>query len=164
MFFLYSILMENSIQLIGTIFSVLTALIAIYIAYRQYANDTYRIKIDLFEKRFSLYSQLHEVLIKCQAGPIDDHDGYQIGYSMNDCNRLSKFLFEKELQDEIEKLRQDVLEVLSLYRKLNGDNKLPDMDSRRPDLASEKYDLTRKLSNAQDGLVELFNRQMYLGR
>jgi len=80
---------------ITTILTIFTAIVATLIAYGQYSISNYRIKMDLFDKRFDFYIKLRSILTTCIGG-IDNNNRQEVYRDIGEIKRLSVFLFDDE--------------------------------------------------------------------
>jgi len=143
---------------------VVIALLALFIAYRQYKNDKYRINIDLFDRRYEIYILMGNFLRELIQGlPHDDPRGFKIASEIGRCVRLSKFLFPSNVQDEISEICDKSMRLMELYRRL----KHPEqggiqIGEERNKIANEKSEVFQFLSSKFMKLETIFESQMNL--
>lgn len=107
------------------VFTLLLAVVAAYITYRQYRVSLHSAKLELFDLRYNIYAsvrRLYEVIIS--QGEVGQKD---VRKFINDTYDV-KFLFEDDVVDYVEELKKNAIN-LKLYRdKLNGNNVLSGID------------------------------------
>ena len=90
-------------------------------AYRQYMNDSYKIKIDLFDRRHEVYILLGKILAQLIQGlPSDDPKGFNLASQIGKCERMSKFLFPLNIQDEISEICNNASKLIKLNSQLKS--------------------------------------------
>ena len=135
--------------------TILIAFISLYIAYRQYKNERYKFKIDLFDRRHKVYLLLGEILSELiQGNNKTDPNNIKISIQMGKCERISKFLFPSNIQDEITKIIFEGDRLICLRSKLKT---LSDKKSDEfIELSIEKNEVLEFLSNKFMKLEEIF--------
>jgi hypothetical protein len=127
----------------------LTAIIAVWIAYRQYHNDRVRVTMELYEKRFAIYKAFTDLLdaISCEATANED----QIRtYSQK--TRDSYFLFGPEVGEYIEHIFKQAWELRCQDKKIHGPH--------GPPVGPER----EALCHTNVELLKWFNRHAEVGR
>jgi hypothetical protein len=140
---------------------VVTALLALFIAYRQYKNDKYRINIDLFDRRYEVYFSLGEILgtLLIHGLPHDDPDGFKIASEIGRCDRISKFLFPSNVQNEIKNICDESMRMMELYRKLKPSEKGGlSRGKERDEIAVEKRKVSKFLRSKLMNLESTFKK------
>ena len=127
-------------SILSSLLTPIIALIAVYIAYQQFVINkrTYEIssrklKLDLYNKRFRVFNETKQVLLKIvQDAKIDLIELRNFIFSVNE----SAFLFEKEITDYLELIRKNAIEynhALDDIEKhpIGSDEKLRIIESNR---------------------------------
>lgn len=89
------------IKIFSSLLTPTIAILAVYIAYQQYLIGKYKVKLDLYEKRYSCYKNVRKALMLINQKPLSP----QIE-NFEKTNTESMFLFSKEIiewQDTISK-------------------------------------------------------------
>jgi hypothetical protein len=133
-------------------------------AYRQYMNDSYKIKIDLFDRRHKVYILLGKILAQLIQGlPSDDPKGFDLASQIGKCERMSKFLFPLNIQDEISEICENGMKLMELYRKLKPIHKGGlGIGYERDQLADEKSILFKLINDKFMNLENIFASEMNL--
>ncbi|MBN4084765.1 hypothetical protein JYT89_00320 [Flavobacteriaceae bacterium AH-315-B10] len=150
----------NTIEYLG----ILIAVLALYIAYRQYKNDRYRINIDLFDRRHEVYILLGNILgTLIQGLPKDDSKGFNLASEIGRCERLSKFLFPSNVQSEISEICKKGMRLMELYRRLKTIDQggIPRGEERNK-LSDEKSKIFTFMGDKLMNLESIFESQMNL--
>lgn len=147
--------------------TVLIALLALYIAYRQFCNDKYQTRIDLYEKRRAVYLSIGEILARCITSihTKEDPFGFKLAWEVGRTQRESKFLFNRKLTEQIEEILNKVSRMSEITRQLNpieGDGE--PIGEKRNQLAEEKRELMLFFSNTLKNLESMFIDQMGLNK
>ena len=146
-------------QLIVYLSGLLTPLIAIitaYIAYRQYKNDNERLKHDLYEKRYAMYSNLMETIASIlQEANVDMNTLITFKKS----TREAIFLFD----DDISSYLDEVYKNGALLRTVNKSlaSNLP-VGEQRTQFADRDHELMVWFSNQFDVAKVKFSKYLSL--
>jgi hypothetical protein len=131
-------------------------------AYRQYKNDSYKIKIDLFDRRHEVYILLGKILAQLIEGlPSDDPKGFNLASQIGKCERMSKFLFPRYIQNEISEICENGMKLMELDRKLKPIGGLG-IGYERDQLADEKSILFKLIDDKFMNLENIFASEMNL--
>jgi len=151
-----------TINWITAIFSIFTAIIAVLIAYGQYRNASYRIKMDLFDKRFEFYDKLRNILITSISG-IDKNNMFDVFQEIGECKRLAVFLFDDEFAKEISNIDNRVIELTRIYARLHEEGSLP-VGEARNEAVDQQMELLNEFIELKDTLETKFSRFMKLNK
>lgn len=144
------------VQALGpTIVAITAALIAGYIAWRQWRTAHDRLKMDMYEKRFAAYDATKRLLNITQLqGQItqDDLDAFRVAI------RGREFLFDGKARDFIEKIQGLAFSASNLRGRLAD---YPDHPSRNT-LVDQTEDIIQFLSQQDKNLEALFRPYLSL--
>lgn len=115
-----------------TLTPLLIAIIALYISYNQYKVNRDKLRLDLFEKRFSVFSGTRILLtVVLQKGDLSLEDLF--GYRASIAER--SFLFDKDIEEYLKEIDKRALKLLTTNKMLRNDNadrkELSDADKKK---------------------------------
>ncbi len=147
------------IDLLSAALTSVTAVMVVWIAYRQWKTDELRRRHETYEQRLRVYEavQLYLVHIE-QDAKVDLPQIVQMCAEASECT----FLFGEEVQDYIDLLRQKGLKLRSLHSQLyapDGSSNLPDGEERNRGVEEEKK-LLDWFIGQRDESRRLFRRHM----
>ena len=117
-------------------------IIAVRIAYQQYATASARLRLDLFERRIAVYEALMLLLGRIlQAAAITELDLS----AFLESRRQSRFLFGTDISLYLEEVYNKAVRVSYVFKRLKD--------------ASDSNQLT-SLANQEDELVQWFRKQL----
>ena len=152
------------VELFKILITPLIAIIALFIAYMQYRNARYKVKMDLFDRRYEVYLLLAEIIISSIQGlDHDDPQGFKLAEKIRFCGRKSKFLFNKKITEDIQCILDKAERLGEIYRKLKSKDDL-ESQSERAKLSSEKRTIIQFFDNRLKNLEDMFKQQMKLNR
>jgi hypothetical protein len=139
--------------------AIIIAFATVIIALRQYQNDRYKIKIDLFDRRLEVYLLLGKIIAQLIHGlPSDDPNGWHLIGEISRCERMSKFLFPMNLQNEISDILSKGIKLLTIRDELIISSKDIERDARK----KEKSRIILFLSDKLNNLENMFDSEMNL--
>ena len=138
---------------ISTILTIIIALFVAWVGFQQYLLSKARFKLDLFEKRYSVYkaTQRFLTLIFTNAR-IDTAELFEFRGDTQD----AVFLFGEDVSDYLEKIGDKALDMLTITEELEG---VPVSD-KRSGLCNKKSQLLRELTSELPRLKKVFGRYM----
>jgi len=92
------------------------AIVAAYIAWRQWRTNAYKVKLDLFDRRIKVYDSVREILGLMYTVVSDDKRLHNL---LNE-TRNSEFLFGKKVNNYIEEVFHRASDLSSDQRHLNN--------------------------------------------
>ena len=135
-------------------------------AHRQYKNDSYKIKIDLFDRRHEVYILLGKILAQLIEGlPSDDPKGFNLASQIGKCERMSKFLFPWYIQNEISEICSKCSKLMDLRDELNKykfKNLTAEDHFKFNELRDEKNKIYTFVSDKFKNLENIFASEMNL--
>ncbi|MEW5957573.1 MAG: hypothetical protein AB1801_07610 [Chloroflexota bacterium] len=146
-------------RLIPYLSGLLTPVIAVvtaYIAYRQYKNDNERLKRDLYEKRYGIYSNLMETIaLVVQEANVD----MKTLINFKKSTREAYFLFGDDISSYLDEIYQKGLKLQTINKVLDGN--LP-VGEKRNQLADQDADLMTWFAAQFDVARVKFSRYLSL--
>ena len=134
------------------IFACITIVIGIcvaYTAYNQYRLSKERFKLDLFEKRFSVYKGAQVFLSRIlEKGKVDLDQIFQFRADTQDAT----FLFDADITEYLKAIDSKSLELCRINEELEGVPK----SQKRSDMCREKTDVIHWLTSQLPILKEKF--------
>lgn len=122
------------VNILSALLTPIIAIIAVYIAYQQYAVNKRRFKKELYEKRLDILKIITTYIESIKTSTRIDLAKVVEFKTM--CME-SRFIFEKEIPNFIEELYQKGIFLHSLGEKLYGNEKLP-VGNERSLIAEQK--------------------------
>lgn len=124
------------------------AVLTAYIAYRQYKTDKNKLKFDLYEKRFNLFSEFKSLLFKInEDGKIDRLELRDFKFKTIECN----FLFGSDIWEFRNALIEKSLRITQLNERIpeemNDPQKLEELQTERKKISlwcDSKYENIEK--------------------
>ncbi len=96
------------------------AVCSVFIGYQQYKLSAYKLKHDLFEKRWNVYAATNDAIVCCVNGSdVAQRETYQ---EFNRKRMDAKFLFPKELNDYLAKINNAISEYQTSIRNLKSES------------------------------------------
>ncbi len=131
------------VQRIGAPFiALVAAFIAGAIAYRQWKTAHDKLRLDLFEKRYAVYSELRSVLATTlQQGTIS----YEEVMTFYRNFRGAEFLFGDEIEKYLEQIKDSLIKVSYLVEQISGDQNLPNREAQINEAYQIKASLEKEL-------------------
>ena len=114
--------------------------LGVYIAWRQWKTASYRYKLDLFEKRFTIYEAIIDFILSIRGGGKVLDEPLAI---FKDKTLPVRFLFNDEIAEYISEIKEKAIDVQTYEAELDG------MSS-----GSKKIDIQRKSSEARKWLYK----------
>jgi hypothetical protein len=100
----------------------LTALLAAWIAYQQYRTAKNRLRLDLFDRRWAVYSALIvlvDTVVRNGRAELSEIFEYSAVTSR------AEFLFDKQVVDYLERVRKQAVELRRLHGQLHDEERFP---------------------------------------
>ncbi len=85
-----------------TLFNFLILALTVIIARQQNSTNRYKIKMDLYEKRFRVYHMTRDILHSTLSSADINHDQFR---ALDDCIAESKFIFKPDIHKHLHYLR-----------------------------------------------------------
>lgn len=98
--------------------TILVAVFVAYVSYRQYRIDREKFKLDLFEKRFTVFSAARKLLsIVLRGAKADLKDLFEYRAAVAEAT----FLFDEDITDYLDEIDKQFLRLHTTEAKLKGD-------------------------------------------
>ncbi|MFH1320716.1 MAG: hypothetical protein ABII90_08695 [Bacteroidota bacterium] len=152
----------KELTIILTILSAIIAVAAVFIAYMQYRANRYKIKADLFDRRYAFSEKYRGILLQCIIG-INKDSRFEIARELGECERLSKFLFDDNFHEDIKKTTGKVKTISQAHIRLQGDSSLP-IGNERNQWADKKHELISEIELELETLENSFSNFMQLNK
>jgi hypothetical protein len=110
----------NCVNILAAFLTPTVATIAVYIAYKQYRIEKERLKLDLFEKRYAVFTASREFIVEvntyCLFYPDDPNYKKSLHVIRNFSNKTqdTSFLFDSEIVEYVDLLRRKGSELIKL--------------------------------------------------
>jgi hypothetical protein len=117
--------MEDVVQVMAAALAPIVAIFGIIIAWRQFDINRKRLKMDLFDRRYAVYDAAREFMQEIfQAGVTKPGEKFfQFNFAVGE----SRFLFDKDVIEFLEKMLKNAFEMQMYMRRLE---RLPVGDER----------------------------------
>lgn len=151
-----SIVIEKDwVDILSSLGVVVVGCIAAYIAFRQYKNDSTRLKLDVYDKRFEVYRAIREFISGIfQNGNVTYKEISQFQVR----SAQAEFLLDEEINKKIEELRSKGLRLHYVEDRLNNSN-LP-VGEERTKLAEESGELLTWFDEESKKMTKLFVKHL----
>src|SRR4030043_326557 len=109
-------MMNNLTKNIDFLSGLLTPAIALflaYIAWRQYVNSRYRLKFDLYNKRYKIYDAVNQLSTNILKSDKPKEALLEFNAAVNE----KDFLFDKEVLEYLDQLRLKATELVVIREK-----------------------------------------------
>ncbi len=124
--------MNVIINLFSAALTPVIAIITVYIAYQQYQTNRYKLRLDLYDKRFKVFLGLREFLSNIiQNADVSNEAIFQFNLATSE----SVFLFDKEVSNYLQNIKEAAINIRKQNSRLHSSN-LP-MGEERAKLAQE---------------------------
>lgn len=108
------------LQIVLGISTTVIAAYSVYIGRQQWKLNAYKLKHDLFEKRWNVYTATNDVIVCCVNG---DDEAQRKTYQEFKRKRMdARFLFPKKLNDYLEKIDNAISELQAAIRNLKSES------------------------------------------
>ena len=145
------------VKYLSGLLTPIIAIIAAYIAYRQYKNDNERLKRDLYEKRYAIFSNLMETIaLVVQDANVD----MKTLITFKKSTREAYFLFDDDISGYLDEVYKNGLKLRTINKALTEN--LPVSDKRNQ-LANEDAELMAWFADQFDVANVKFSRYLSLG-
>lgn len=135
----------------------ITTIITVYIAYQQYQTARYKLRQDLYEKRFKVFRSLMELLSHVvQKADVSPKEITQFRIDTSE----SVFLFDKDIPDYLEIVANNAVKLFAINQKLHHSDLPVGQDRSR--LAQENADLLEWLSDQANVSQKKFAKYLRL--
>jgi len=114
--------LDKIIQLPPASVALIVGICTICITFRQYKVNKDKLRLDLFDKRLEAYESLQEYFNHFIEKGCVDNEAMRV---LNLAHYKSIFLFDNEVSEYIDKVRDVAIEMRKLHMKLHGSNALP---------------------------------------
>lgn len=119
--------MEVLVKILSGLLTPTIAIIAVYIAYQQYRINRNKLKLELYEKRYTMYLLIKDHVYKwCLWENVEIEDIREFNVRSNEC----KFLFDSDINDLISKIQQNSSELTALKSMLSKGIMIPKSEKR----------------------------------
>lgn len=99
--------LESILMISSGFLTPLIAILAIYIAFKQYRIQRYKLRFDLYDRRFKIFERIKEFISK--IGPKNRMESKEIGIFYTSIIEY-RFLFDQDVNDFIDELVEKVEE------------------------------------------------------
>lgn len=141
--------------------------LALYIAFQQYQNERYKVRVDLFDRRYKVYDSVGEIIARCIMGPLthDDPKGFAFAHEIAKTERVSRLLFNKEINQEIKMVCDNAMRLMEIVRRINPlDGEGLPSGPERNSLIEERSKLFKYFTTGLSSLELLFATQLRLNK
>ena len=108
------------LQLILGVSAPVIAIFAAYIGYRQWQLGKYKLKHDLYERRWAIYAAAHDAIATSVSGPNDErHSAFQ---KLRVRTLSAQFLFPQHICEYLDKLIEEILRLNKLEIEIKKNN------------------------------------------
>ncbi len=146
---------KDWIDILSSFGIVIVGLMTAYIAFRQHKNDSIRLRLDVYDKRFEVYRAVREYLSGIfRNGDVDIKALRQFTVG----TAQAEFLFGKEVNDKLEALYQKGVRLNYVEKRLD-DNNL-EIGEERNKFANESGDLLLWFDEESKKLTDLFSKYL----
>lgn len=151
--------MPSWLQIVLGICAPVIAGFSVYIGYQQWKLSAYKLKHDLFEKRWHVYAATNDALVSCVTG--DDKAIWETYQEFKRKRIDAKFLFSNEINDYLEKINSAIPELQLAIIKLKSEPMRANSPERRE---AEKQVLakTEWLRSQIEAIVPMFHEYLDL--
>lgn len=152
----YSSISIFSIQTVSAMLTPLIGILTIYIAYQQWKTNRNKFKLDLYEKRRSVYIKLKELLITIRR---DANIEPEISHCFMREVEIDKYLFDKKERDYLTDVYNHSINLWSINKKLFDDFGNPiniDKPEERKEDINNKYDELKWLTDQFERVEVIF--------
>lgn len=139
------------------IVAVVAAAIAGAIAYRNWRTAQYKLKFDLFEKRYKIYNDLREEII---SWAIRENLNFEKSIEYLNIQRKAEFLFDRKVMKH---LKENIYPVLEKQLELERKFKDTDDPSEREKMGKEIYLFVAWAFDNSNKLEDVFRDSLQLG-
>jgi len=150
------------IELLNSLLTPLIAIIAIYIAYRQYRNDNTRLKFELYEKRLEVYKKLQTFITQV----IREGTNIDIGiiHKFHEETFVSSFLFNRNIQEYLEKIYKKSVYMWQLNKKLYPSNGIAGLTvgEERSKVCEEETNILLWITDQADESIQIFKEYLHI--
>lgn len=146
---------KDWIDVVSSFGIVIVGFITAYIAFRQHKNDTARLKLNVYDKRFEVYQAIREyfsVIFRDGTVSLEDLQQFWIKTTQ------AEFLFGREVNDKREELYKKGVRLSFVEGRLE-DNNL-EVGEERNKLADESYDLLNWFDEESKKVSSLFAKYL----
>lgn len=153
--------LKHAIDLSAAALAPITAIVALSITYRQYRLEKLKVRRELYERRFEIYTSTMKLLAHIlQQGKAEDGQLFKFFGE----TQQSYFLFGKEIDDYLRHLYKQGCHLRLLYSKLYDPSGMPTLlaHEERCRVAKEEGELCRWFSDQFDVAREKFAKHLRL--
>jgi hypothetical protein len=149
--------MKEVETVIPTTLSVLTLMVL----YKQYSNQLYRVKMDLFDRRFKVYSHLRKFILTVSTKGTNLE---VVQKFMSDVPEY-EFIFDKdgEMVRYINDLLDKGLDYTQYQEDIKNENSYPFDSIQREELNQKRLPLGRFFLHEFENVKHRFSKYLYLG-
>jgi len=91
--------------------------LGIYIAWRQWETSAYRLKLDLFEKRFAIYEATIDFILSIRGGGKVLDENLSV---FKEKTLAARFIFDDKIADYIKEIREKSIDLQTCSKEQNG--------------------------------------------
>jgi len=153
---------NNWIDVLSALMTPTIGVMAILIAYQQYKVNSNRLRHELYERRLRVYKSVQSFLSEIIRDA--DIEYQRCGLFYSEASE-AVFLFDKNIQDYIDKLYKNGIKMHRLHEKLypsTGKGGLP-VGEERTKIAEENSKILEWFTDQFDKSKELFSGKMEVG-
>ncbi|MFC3110863.1 hypothetical protein ACFQAT_28395 [Undibacterium arcticum] len=133
------------------------ALFGAYIAYQQWRLNHHKLKLDLFEKRWKIYSATHDAMAVFINGSEDDRREYFVEFQRRIMD--ARFLCSENTVKFLESVRDRIFRLMDAERKFS---KLVNDAPERTSTMKQITDETDGLRSEHKSLVSIFSKELQI--
>jgi hypothetical protein len=144
--------------------TLFVALATFGLAYMQYRNERYKVKVDLFDRRYRIYESVGEILSRCITGCFTENDPYGFAFinKISKTERAARLLFNEEIRAKVKEVCDNAILFMEISSKINPKDGVglvgPELKKMRAELSRLRKFFPKTLSN----LELMFEAQMRL--
>lgn len=146
--------MPYTLQIILGICAPIIAAFSVYIGYQQWKLSAYKLKHDLFDRRWIVYAATNDAIVSHL-----NRDNEAALRTLQEFNRKrldANFLFPNELTDYLDQIEKVITELKSSFRLLNSPQMVNDSPERSA-LEKQLEDQTQWLRAQIENIVSIFH-------
>ncbi len=147
--------MQTSLEIIGGMLTPIIAVVATYIAYQQWKTNQFKVRQDLFDRRFNVFqTTMNFLAVVLSEGKLADEVQRTFATKINEAS----LLLGEEMRLYLDEIRRRAERVAYIERRLGSEsNRTPDELKR---LGNESDDLRKWLAAQFEGARLRFAKQL----
>lgn len=142
------------IKILSGLLTPTIAVLAVYIAYRQYKIAKNKLKFDLYERRLTLFSEFKTLLFKInEEGKVDRFELRDFKFKTTECN----FLFDSDICAFRKNLLEKSLRITQLNESIPGKMNDP---IKLQELQAEREKISQWFNSNYENIEKTFNKYL----